>query len=224
MAPRIARTTTRRKAVKKTSTRTVAKKNKPQSKPAPAKQAGAKAKKISKGSAPKSAAQPSEKTTPSQSVTRLILGSQVPEFSCAATSGRTLSSKEFKGRRLVLYFYPKDNTPGCTLEGQDFRRLYREFQKANCDILGVSRDSIKSHENFKGKCDFPFELLSDVDERICRLFDVIQMKSLYGRKFEGIERSTFVIDEKGVLRAEWRKVKVPGHAEEVLTFVQKDLK
>ena len=127
------------------------------------------------------------------------------------------------GKRTVLYFYPKDNTPGCTLEGQDFKARHKDFMALNTQILGVSRDSVKSHEGFKSACGFPFELLADPGDVLGRMFDVIQIKSLYGRTFEGIERSTFLIDERGRLRHEWRKVKVDGHVEEVLNALS-DLK
>jgi peroxiredoxin Q/BCP len=143
-----------------------------------------------------------------------------PAFSLAATSGKTLDLKAYKGRTLVLYFYPKDSTPGCTTEGQDFRDRYAEFQAAGCDILGISRDSLKSHENFKAKQCLPFELLSDADEQICEAYGVMKLKNMYGRQVRGIERSTFVIDGKGRIAREWRGVKVPGHAEEVLQFVR----
>ncbi len=148
------------------------------------------------------------------------LGKKAPNFKRPATGEKTLSLKDFKGKNLVIYFYPKDATPGCTTEGQNFRDLYKKFQSANCDILGVSRDSIKSHERFKEKQSFPFDLLSDEDESMCQSYDVIKLKKLYGREYMGIERSTFLIDESGKLRHEWRKVKVKGHAEEVLTAVQ----
>ena len=147
------------------------------------------------------------------------IGKKVPNFSAAATGDRTLSLKDFSGCHLVLYFYPKDNTSGCTQEGQDFRDAHSKFTHAGASILGVSRDSIKSHEGFKSKEKFPFDLLSDGDESLCRLFDVIREKTLYGRKYLGIERSTFLIDGKGVLRQEWRKVRVKGHADEVLRAV-----
>ncbi len=146
----------------------------------------------------------------------VAVGKKVPAFSLPATGGSELGLKDFKGRNLVLYFYPKDSTPGCTTEGQAFRDLHSEFQKLNTVIIGISRDSVKSHENFKAKQAFPFELLSDSDETLCGLFDVIKEKNMYGKKVMGIERSTFLIDGKGVLRAEWRKVKVDGHAQEVL--------
>ncbi|HEC19403.1 MAG TPA: peroxiredoxin [Gammaproteobacteria bacterium] len=144
------------------------------------------------------------------------IGKKVPDFEAPATGGQTIKLSDLKGKKVVLYFYPRDNTPGCTTEGQDFRDNYNKFKRAKTVVLGVSRDSIKSHENFKAKHEFPFELISDKDETLCRLFDVIKEKTLYGKKHMGIERSTFLIDEKGVLRQEWRKVKVPGHVEEVL--------
>lgn len=144
------------------------------------------------------------------------IGKKVPDFKLSATGEQTLSLSDFKGRNLVLYFYPKDSTPGCTREGQDFRDLQAKFKRAKTDILGVSRDSLKSHENFRSKQGFKFDLLSDKDEELCQLFDVIKMKNMYGKQVRGIERSTFLIDSKGVLRQEWRKVKVDGHAEEVL--------
>ena len=150
----------------------------------------------------------------------VTVGKAVPTFSAPATGNQTIRSADLKGRNLVIYFYPKDNTPGCTTEGSDFRDLYPEFQQANCEIFGVSRDSLKSHENFKAKLGFPFELLVDEDETLCRLFDVIKLKKMYGREFEGIERSTFLIDATGTLRQEWRKVKVAGHAAEVLAAVK----
>lgn len=148
------------------------------------------------------------------------VGMSAPKIVLPATGGQNLSLADFQGKRIVLYFYPKDNTPGCTLEGYDFKRLNQDFERANTVILGVSKDSLKAHEGFKNKCGFPFDLLADVEEKLCRAFDVIQMKSLYGRQFMGIERSTFVIDEDGKVIHEWRKVKVNGHAEEVLDFVR----
>ncbi len=149
-----------------------------------------------------------------------MLDLPAPDFELPATGGKTFRLSRAKGSPLVLYFYPKDNTPGCTTEGQHFRDLYAEFQKHECEIYGVSRDSIKSHENFKAKMKFPFNLLSDSEETACKLYSVIKMKNMYGRKVRGIERSTFVIDGKGVLRREWRGVKVPGHVQEVLEFVK----
>lgn len=144
------------------------------------------------------------------------IGKKVARFSLPATGDKTLSLDDFKGSKLVIYFYPKDNTPGCTLEGQDFRDRFQQFRKAGTAILGVSRDSVKSHENFKAKQNFPFDLLSDADEKLCRQFDVIHEKNMYGRKVMGVVRSTFLIDADGVLRQEWRKVRVKGHADEVL--------
>ena len=140
----------------------------------------------------------------------------VKDFSADATGGKTIRLKDLRGKKVVLYFYPKDNTPGCTTEGQDFRDLHGKFRRANAVILGVSRDSIASHDKFRSKHEFPFDLLSDPDETLCRQFDVIREKTLYGRKFMGVERSTFLIDEDGKLRGEWRKVRVKGHAREVL--------
>ena len=144
----------------------------------------------------------------------------VADFKAAATSDATVQLKTLRGRKVVLYFYPKDSTPGCTTEGQDFRDLHAKFKRANATVFGVSRDSLASHEKFKAKQSFPFELISDPDEKLCRQFDVIKEKSLYGKKFMGIERSTFLIDEDGKLRAEWRKLKVKGHAQEVLDAVK----
>ncbi len=143
-------------------------------------------------------------------------GKKVANFKAAATGDKTISLNDYKGKKLVLYFYPKDNTSGCTTEGQDFRDAKARFTKQNTVIVGVSRDSLKSHENFCDKQNFNFDLLSDADEALCKQFDVIKMKNMYGKKALGVERSTFLIDEKGVLRQEWRKVKVAGHVEEVL--------
>ncbi len=140
----------------------------------------------------------------------------VSDFQIAATSEKTVKLSDLKGKQVVIYFYPKDSTPGCTTEGQGFRDHYADFQAANTEIFGVSRDSLKSHENFKAKQGFPFELLSDKDEALCQLFDVIKLKKLYGNEYLGVDRSTFLIDKDGVLRHEWRGVKVPGHVEAVL--------
>jgi peroxiredoxin Q/BCP len=144
------------------------------------------------------------------------LGKKVPNFDLPATGDKNIKLSALKGKKVIIYFYPKDSTPGCTTEGQDFRDNYNKFKRAKAIVLGVSRDSIKSHENFKAKQEFPFDLLSDKDETLCKMFDVIKEKNMYGKKVLGIERSTFLLDEKGVLRQEWRKVKVPGHVEEVL--------
>jgi len=146
--------------------------------------------------------------------------SPVESPSLPATGGEALSIQSFRGAPLVLYFYPRDNTPGCTREGQDFRDLYPEFKALGCAIVGVSRDSLKTHENFKAKQTFPFELIADSEETLCRQFDVIKEKNMYGKKVMGIERSTFLIDTEGKIAREWRKVKVPGHAEEVLEAVR----
>ena len=143
----------------------------------------------------------------------------VADFSLPATGGRTFTLSACRGKPIVIYFYPKDSTPGCTTEAQQFRDLHPEFEKLGAIVAGVSRDSIKSHENFKAKQELPFDLLSDADEALCTQFAVIKMKSMYGKQVRGIERSTFVIDGEGVLRREWRGVKVPGHAQEVLDFV-----
>ena len=147
-------------------------------------------------------------------------GKAVQDFSLPSTGGGTFRLSDQRGKTLVLYFYPKDNTPGCTLEGADFRDRYAAFRKAGAELAGVSRDSIKSHEGFKAKMKFPFELLSDADESLCAQFGVIKLKNMYGKQVRGIERSTFVIDREGRLAREWRGVKVPGHAEEVLNFVK----
>ncbi len=143
-----------------------------------------------------------------------------PEFEAPATGGTSFKLSKHRGRPLVLYFYPKDSTPGCTTEGQDFRELHPMFQALECDIFGVSRDSMKSHENFKAKLELPFELISDPDEKVCELFGVMKMKNMYGKQVRGIERSTFVIDAKGRIAREWRGVKVPEHAQQVLEFVR----
>jgi peroxiredoxin Q/BCP len=148
-----------------------------------------------------------------------MLNKKVADFIAPGTGG-AFKLSEHRGRPVVLYFYPKDSTPGCTMEGTQFRDLYKKFEKAGALVVGVSRDSLKSHENFKAKMKFPFELISDVDEKLCKQFGVIKMKNMYGRQVRGIERSTFVIDGKGTLVREWRGVKVPGHAEAVLEFVQ----
>lgn len=153
-------------------------------------------------------------------MSELVSGYPIPNFSAPATNETTFTLNEFKGRNVVIYFYPKDNTPGCTTEGQNFRDLHNEFQALDTDIFGVSRDGLKSHENFRSKQGFPFDLISDKDEAVCKLFDVIKLKKLYGKEHLGIERSTFLIDKAGVLHQVWRKVKVAGHAEEVLESVK----
>jgi thioredoxin-dependent peroxiredoxin len=148
-----------------------------------------------------------------------MVGKKVAVFTAAATGG-SFSLAAHKGHPVVLYFYPKDNTPGCTTEGENFRDLHKQFARAGAVVAGVSRDSLKSHDNFKAKMGFPFELISDADEKLCAQFGVIKMKNMYGKKVRGIERSTFVIDAAGKLAREWRGVKVAGHAQEVLEFVQ----
>lgn len=154
-------------------------------------------------------------------MTAPLLNKPITNISFAVTGSQASTSlADLVGKNVVLYFYPKDNTPGCTTEGQDFRDLYDQFQQANTVVFGVSRDSLKSHENFKTKQCFPFDLISDPDEALCKLFDVIKLKKLYGKEYMGIERSTFLLDKKSVLRHEWRQVKVAGHAQEVLLAAQ----
>lgn len=169
------------------------------------------AKTVAAGQAPSAKAPAS-----SSSVGKVAVGKKIPAFSSLVTGGGSWKSSAAAGKNLVIYFYPRDNTPGCTKEGEAFRDLAPAFAKANAAILGVSPDSVASHEKFKTKFGFPFELLSDEEQQLCQLFDVWREKSLYGRKFMGVERSTFLIDSNGVLRQEWRRVKVPGHAEAVL--------
>ena len=144
----------------------------------------------------------------------------LPDFELPATGTQRFQLSAFKGHPFVLYFYPRDDTPGCTVEGAQFRDLHGEFLKAKVPVFGVSRDSVASHEKFKGKMGFPFELLSDPDEKVCTIFGVMKMKNMYGRQVRGVERSTFVIDREGRIAREWRGVKVPGHAQEVLDFVK----
>lgn len=150
----------------------------------------------------------------------VVIDTPVADFEAQATSGQTFSLAALKGKQVVIYFYPKDSTPGCTTQGQGFRDQHEAFKAANTEVFGVSRDSLKSHENFKGKQAFPFELISDKDEAVCQLFDVIKLKKLYGKEYLGVDRSTFLIDKDGVLRQEWRGVKVPGHVEAVLAAAQ----
>ena len=152
---------------------------------------------------------------------KIKVGKKVPAFSLPSTVNKILKLSDLKGKNIVIYFYPKDATPGCTIEGQNFRDNIRKFSSRNTIVLGVSRDKINSHEKFKKNQKFPFDLLSDEDETLCKIFDVIKEKNMYGKKFIGIERSTFLIDEKGILRKEWRKVKVKDHVEEVLTVLKK---
>ena len=153
-------------------------------------------------------------------MTTNMLNSAVTDFELPATSSKVFKLSEYAGKKLVIYFYPKDNTPGCTTQGMQFRDCYADFQAANAEIVGVSRDSLKSHENFKAKFSFPFELLADTEELACGIFGVMKMKNMYGKQVRGVERSTFVIDKNGVLVKEWRGVKVDGHALEVLNFIK----
>ncbi|MDR2877096.1 MAG: peroxiredoxin [Chromatiales bacterium] len=153
-------------------------------------------------------------------MTQIAIGKKVPDFTAPTTSDDAFRLSEHRGKIVVLYFYPKDSTPGCTLESQDFRDLHAKFKRAGAVIYGISRDSIKSHEKFKCAQEMPFELISDADEQLCTLFDVIRMKNMYGKQVRGIERSTFLIDAEGKLHQEWRKVKVENHAAEVLEAVK----
>jgi peroxiredoxin Q/BCP len=147
-------------------------------------------------------------------------GKKVPSFKLPATGDKDIALSDLKGKNVVLYFYPKDSTPGCTREGLDFQANLARLKRQNTLVLGISRDSVKSHENFRAKQGFKFDLLSDKDEEVCKLFDVIKQKNMYGKKVRGIERSTFLIDDKGKLRQEWRKVKVDGHVDEVLDAIK----
>jgi len=152
---------------------------------------------------------------------KVKIGGKVPEFSLPSTGNKNVRLSGLKGKNIIIYFYPKDATPGCTIEGQNFRDNIRKFSLCNAIVLGVSRDKITSHEKFKKNQKFPFDLLSDEDEKICKIFDVIKEKNMYGRKVIGIERSTFLIDKKGILRNEWRKVKVKEHVNDVLQILKK---
>lgn len=153
-------------------------------------------------------------------MTTLALNQAVPAFTLPATGDVTFNLSDYLGKTLVIYFYPKDSTPGCTTQGVQFRDAYAEFLARNAVIVGISRDSLKSHENFKSKFSFPFALLSDADETACNLFGVIKTKNMYGKQVRGIERSTFVIDKTGKLIREWRSIKADGHAQEVLSYIQ----
>ena len=152
-----------------------------------------------------------------------VLNKALPDFEAQATSGVKFTPQAFNGQAIVLYFYPKDHTPGCTTEAMQFRDKYKDFQKAGAVLFGVSRDNMKSHDDFKAKLELPFELIADTEEKMCHMFGVVKNKIMYGKKVKGIERSTFLIDGSGVLRAEWRGIKVAGHVDEVLKAV-KDLK
>ena len=215
----------RKKATKKkVAKKKVTRKKKPKKAKKKAAKKGAKKKKVAKKKTKKKA----KRTTRAQVVAKkqinqktvISIGQKVPNFSALATGEKSFELSQLENKKLVLFFYPKDSTPGCTVEGQDFTRLHEEFKNQNVEVLGVSRDSIKSHENFKANQNYTIDLLSDQDESLCSLFNVIKMKNMYGRQVRGIERSTFVIDENGTLVKEWRGVKVPGHADEVLNFVK----
>ena len=153
-------------------------------------------------------------------MTMTMLNQTIPDFELSATSGITFKLSNYPGKTLVVYFYPKDNTPGCTTQGIQFRDSYQDFKALDAEIFGISRDSLKSHENFKAKFGFPFELLADTEELACSIFGVIKMKNMYGKQVRGIERSTFIIDKNGKLVHEWRGVKVDGHAQEVLNLIK----
>lgn len=153
-------------------------------------------------------------------MSKAVINKKVPAFNLPATGNKNIRLSDLKGKNIVLYFYPRDNTPGCTREGQDFRDNYRTFRARNTVILGVSRDKLKSHEKFKSGQNFPFDLIADEDETLCDIFDVVKMKNMYGKKVRGIERSTFLIDSKGILRKEWRKVKIDGHIDAVLEAIK----
>jgi peroxiredoxin Q/BCP len=150
----------------------------------------------------------------------VVLNKALPEFEAPATSGISVSNTSHNGKILVLFFYPKDHTPGCTTEAMEFRDKYKDFVKAGAEVFGVSRDNMKSHDDFKAKLELPFELVSDNDEKLCHGFGVVKNKIMYGKKVKGIERSTFLVDANGVLRQEWRGLKVPGHVDEVLKAVK----
>lgn len=149
-----------------------------------------------------------------------MLANPIPDFELESTEGKPFRLTDYRGKKLIIYFYPKDDTPGCTTESQQFSHLYEQFKALNCEVVGISRDSIKSHENFREKLGLPFDLLSDSNETVCSRFEVMKLKNMYGKQVRGIERSTFVIDEQGKLIKEWRGVKVPGHVDEVLSFIK----
>ncbi len=230
-APKAAKKTSAKKVAKKTSaTKVSAKPKKTQVK--------TQAKSQTKNQSSKKAAKPAPRTTVKKvindamakvksvisnvadSMTPSKVGTPAPAIALQATGGKQIDLASLKGKNVVLYFYPKDDTPGCTLEGQDFTRLHKEFKAANTEVFGVSRDSVQSHDKFKAKQNYSIDLLSDSDEKLCNAYGVIKMKNMYGKKVRGIERSTFVLDANGNVAKEWRKVSVPGHAEEVLNFVK----
>jgi len=152
-------------------------------------------------------------------MSKVELNKMIPDLTCQMTGEKKIKMRDLKGKRIVLYFYPKDNTPGCTTESIEFQNLLKEFAKLNTEVIGISRDSLSSHEKFRSKYDFSFDLISDEDEVICDAFDVIKEKNMYGKKYMGIERSTFLIDENNKLIAEWRKVKAKGHAQSILDYI-----
>lgn len=176
-------------------------------------------KKVTKKAAKKKTA--AKKAAPKKiTKAKILVGAAAPKLTLPATGGKTVELKDLKGKAVVLYFYPKDMTPGCTIEGRDFSRLAEQFKRTGTEVFGISRDSLKSHEKFKEKENYCIDLLSDENEEACDLFGVIKMKNMYGKQVRGIERSTFVVDREGKIAKEWRGVKVPGHAEEVLEFVK----
>lgn len=197
-------------AAKKTVTKKSTRKNSPR----------AKKKTAAKTAKKKPTAKKSRTIIAASVPTSRLIGKSVPNLTLLSTDGQSLSLSSLKGKNVVLYFYPKDSTPGCTVEGRDFRDRHAQFQKHNTVILGISRDSMTSHQRFREKEKFNFHLLSDADERACQAFDVIKMKNMYGKMVRGIERSTFLIDQQGIVRQEWRKVKVDGHADAVLSAVK----
>ncbi len=203
---------TKKKATKKITKKVIKKK-------ATAKKTAVK-KKASAKTTTKKVAKAPKKTVSKATAAKVAVGKPVPDFCLAGTGGQAMSVSGSKGKKVVLYFYPKDDTPGCTLEGQDFSRLKEQFAEANTEVYGISRDSIDSHEKFCGKYAYKITLLSDGDEKVCNIFGVIKDKNMYGKMVRGIERSTFVIDADGVLRKEWRKVSVDGHAQQVLDAVK----
>ncbi len=211
---------TTRKAVKKTTKKAAAKSLKKTTRKSAKKASKKSTKKAAKKTAKKTKAKKaSSKKTKKAAATAspgLKVGDRVPSFSLPATSGAVFTNGDFKGRKTVLYFYPKDNTSGCTLQGQNFRDRHADFARMGVQVIGVSPDSIRSHEGFKSKEGFPFELVSDENRELCEAFGVWKEKSMYGRKYFGVERSTFLIDDEGRVVREWRKVKVPGHVDEVL--------
>lgn len=206
-----------KKTVKKGAKKTTKKATKKMTKKTATKKPAAKKKATKKGAAKKGG---SKKTSIKKNIASMKVGEKVSDFHLDSTGSKVFHLNEHQGKVTVLYFYPKDSTPGCTIEGQDFTRLHNEFKQNKAEVYGISRDSMKSHENFKTNQSYTVDLLSDPDEKACQLFGVIKEKNMYGRKVMGIERSTFVIDKEGYLVKEWRGVKVPGHAEEVLEFIK----